>query len=121
MKTINRYMELRNLVLIEPETQEFVQLSYLCDIDSQLTESELLDNYGGIRNVGIASDKSFFKIGLYLVSLYYERNGATMREKENPMDGFVLVSGNIYKPNQLGMETLYKMKRNNKKKNRQAA
>ena len=27
---ISKYLEMRNLVLIEPETDEFVQVTYLC-------------------------------------------------------------------------------------------
>lgn len=52
---ISKYLEMRNLVLIEPETKEFVQVTYLCDMDSHITESELLNKLGGLKNVGNAN------------------------------------------------------------------
>ena len=49
---ISKYLEMRNLVLIEPETDEFVQVTYLCDMDSHMSESEILNRLGGLRDVG---------------------------------------------------------------------
>ena len=51
---ISKYLEMRNLVLIEPETDEFVQVTYLCDMDSHMSESEILNRLGGLRDVGNA-------------------------------------------------------------------
>lgn len=109
----SRYLELRNLVLIEPETSEFVQVTYLCDLDSRIDENDLLDNYGNLRNVGMATDKSFMALGLYPLSIFYERDGAIIRARENPIEGFELVENerNVYKPNtQSGVKLLCRMK-----------
>lgn len=57
---ISKYLEMRNLVLIEPETDEFVQVTYLCDMDSHMSESEILNRLGGLRDVGNANDKSLY-------------------------------------------------------------
>lgn len=96
----NKYLELRNLVLIEPETDEFVQVTYLCDLDSRIAENDLLDTYGNLKNVGMANDKSFMALGLYPLSIFYERGGNTIRARENSLDEFELVENenNVYKP-----------------------
>ena len=117
---ISKYLEMRNLVLIEPETKEFVQVTYLCDMDSHITESELLNKLGGLKNVGNANDKIFMSLGLYPVSVYYERDGKIMRARENSIDNFELTENNLYKPKQEGIALLYRMK-NLMKKNMQAA
>ena len=111
---ISKYLEMRNLVLIEPETKEFVQVTYLCDMDSHITESELLNKLGN------ANDKIFMSLGLYPVSVYYERDGKIMRSRENSIDNFELTENNLYKPKQEGIALLYRMK-NLMKKNMQAA
>mgnify|MGYP006874111446 FL=1 len=79
---MNKYLEMRSICLIEPETEEFVQVTYLCDLDSNMYEDEILDTCGGLRNVGMANDKEFMALGLYPVSLYYEKEGKTMRARE---------------------------------------
>ena len=66
---ISKYLEMRNLVLIEPETKEFVQVTYLCDMDSHITESELLNKLGGLKNVGNANDKILCLL-VYIQYLY---------------------------------------------------
>lgn len=116
---ISKYLEMRNLVLIEPETDEFVQVTYLCDMDSHMSESEILNRLGGLRDVGNANDKVFMSLGLYPVSIYYERDGRVMRSRENSMTDFEAVEDNVYKPKQWAMSLLYRMK--NLQKNMQAA
>ena len=116
---ISKYLELRNLVLIEPETDEFVQVTYLCDMDSHMSESEILNRLGGLRDVGNANDKVFMSLGLYPVSIYYERDGRVMRSRENSMTDFEAVEDNVYRPKQEAMSLLYRMK--NLQKNMQAA
>ena len=110
---------MRNLVLIEPETNEFVQVTYLCDMDSHMSESEILNRLGGLRDVGNANDKVFMSLGLYQVSIYYERDGRVMRSRENSMTDFEAVEDNVYRPKQGAMSLLYRMK--NLQKNMQAA
>ena len=117
--TISKYLEMRNLVLIEPETDEFVQVTYLCDMDSHMSESEILNRLGGLRDVGNANDKVFMSLGLYPVSIYYERDGRVMRSRENSMTDFEAVEDNVYRPKQEAMSLLYRMK--NLQKNMQAA
>ena len=116
---ISKYLEMRNLVLIEPETAEFVQVTYLCDMDSHMSESEILNRLGGLRDVGNANDKVFMSLGLYPVSIYYERDGRVMRSRENSMTDFEAVEDNVYKPKQEAMSLLYRIK--NLQKNLQAA
>ena len=116
---ISKYLEMRNLVLIEPETNEFVQVTYLCDMDSHMSESEILNRLGGLRDVGNANDKVFMSLGLYPVSIYYERDGRVMRSRENSMTDFGAVEDNVYRPKQGAMSLLYRMK--NLQKNMQAA
>lgn len=116
---ISKYLEMRNLVLIEPETDEFVQVTYLCDMDSHMSESEILNRLGGLRDVGNANDKVFMSLGLYPVSIYYERDGRVMRSRENSMTDFEAVEDNVYKPKQEAMSLLYRIK--NLQKNMQAA
>ena len=116
---ISKYLEMRNLVLIEPETDEFVQVTYLCDMDSHMSESEILNRLGGLRDVGNANDKDFMSLGLYPVSIYYERDGRVMRSRENSMTDFEAVEDNVYRPKQEAMSLLYRMK--NLQKNMQAA
>ncbi|MFR0898122.1 MAG: hypothetical protein ACLSG4_01415 [Anaerobutyricum sp.] len=116
---ISKYLEMRNLVLIEPETDEFVQVTYLCDMDSHMSESEILNRLGGLRDVGNANDKVFMSLGLYPVSIYYERDGRVMRSRENSMTDFEAVEDNVYRPKQEAMSLLYRMK--NLQKNMQAA
>lgn len=116
---ISKYLEMRNLVLIEPETDEFVQVTYLCDMDSHMSESEILNRLGGLRDVGNANDKVFMSLGLYPVSIYYERDGRVMRSRENSMTDFEAVEDNVYRPKQEAMSLLYRMK--NLQKNVQAA
>ena len=116
---ISKYLEMRNLVLIEPETNEFVQVTYLCDMDSHMSESEILNRLGGLRDVGNANDKVFMSLGLYPVSVYYERDGSVMRSRENSMTDFEAVEDNVYRPKQGAMSLLYRMK--NLQKNMQAA
>ena len=107
---ISKYLEMRNLVLIEPETDEFVQVTYLCDMDSHMSESEILNRLGGLRDVGNANDKVFMSLGLYPVSIYYERDGRVMRSRENSMTDFEAVEDNVYKPKQEAMSLLYRIK-----------
>ena len=116
---ISKYLEMRNLVLIEPETDEFVQVTYLCDMDSHMSESEILNRLGGLRDVGNANDKVFMSLGLYPVSIYYERDGRVMRSRENSMTDFEAVEDNVYRPKHGAMSLLYRMK--NLQKNMQAA
>lgn len=116
---ISKYLEMRNLVLIEPETNEFVQVTYLCDMDSHMSESEILNRLGGLRDVGNANDKVFMSLGLYPVSIYYERDGRVMRSRENSMTDFEAAEDNVYRPKQGAMSLLYRMK--NLQKNMQAA
>lgn len=116
---ISKYLEMRNLVLIEPETDEFVQVTYLCDMDSHMSESEILNRLGGLRDVGNANDKVFMSLGLYPVSIYYERDGRVMRSRENSMTDFEAVEDNVYRPKQEAMSLLYRIK--NLQKNMQAA
>lgn len=116
---ISKYLEMRNLVLIEPETDEFVQVTYLCDMDSHMSESEILNRLGGLWDVGNANDKVFMSLGLYPVSIYYERDGRVMRSRENSMTDFEAVEDNVYKPKQEAMSLLYRIK--NLQKNMQAA
>ena len=116
---ISKYLEMRNLVLIEPETDEFVQVTYLCDMDSHMSESEILNRLGGLRDVGNANDKVFMSLGLYPVSIYYERDGRVMRSREKSMTDFEAVEDNVYKPKQEAMSLLYRIK--NLQKNMQAA
>lgn len=116
---ISKYLEMRNLVLIEPETDEFVQVTCLCDMDSHMSESEILNRLGGLRDVGNANDKVFMSLGLYPVSIYYERDGRVMRSRENSMTDFEAVEDNVYRPKQEAMSLLYRMK--NLQKNMQAA
>lgn len=117
---MNKYLEMRSICLIEPETEEFVQVTYLCDLDSNMYEDEILDTCGGLRNVGMANDKEFMALGLYPVSLYYEKEGKTMRARENSMSEFDLVEDNIYRPNTDGINLLCRIK-HLKKKRQQAA
>ena len=105
------YMELRNICLIEPETDELVQVSYLCNLDSTISENTFLDTYGCIRNIGMANDKTFMQLGIYPVAVYYERDGKTVRARENSMDDFEYISDNIYKPNQNGLNMLCRLQR----------
>ena len=112
---ISKYLEMRNLVLIEPETDEFVQVTYLCDMDSHMSESEILNRLGGLRDVGNANDKVFMSLGLYPVSIYYERDGRVMRSRENSMTDFEAVEDNVYRPKQGAMSLLYRMKNLQKK------
>ena len=107
---ISKYLEMRNLVLIEPETDEFVQVTYLCDMDSHMSESEILNRLGGLRDVGNANDKVFMSLGLYPVSIYYERDGRVMRSRENSMTDFEAVEDNVYRPKQGAMSLLSRMK-----------
>lgn len=109
--------ELRNICLIDPDTDEFVQLTYFCEMDSSLTESDLLEKYKTIKGVGLAKDSSIMKLGVYPIYLCYSKNGAIKREKENDMSDFVKVEGNVYKPNKDMMGLLARMKKNNKKRN----
>ena len=85
--------------MIEPENDELVQVSYLCDMDSQIWEDELLNECGDIRSVGI-----------YPVSINYEKDGTTVRARENSMLEFDWVEDNIYKPNKNGINLLCRMK-----------
>lgn len=117
---ISKYLEMRNLVLIEPETDEFVQVTYLCDMDSHMSESEILNKLGGLRDVGNANDKIFMALGLYPISIYYERDGKVMRSRENSIDDFEIVEDNVYKPKQEAMPLLYRIK-NLQKRSMQAA
>lgn len=105
------YLELRNICITEPETDELVQVSYLCDIDAAISENTFFDTYGCIKNIGMANDKTFMQLGIYPVAVYYERNGKTVRARENSMDDFEYVSNNIYKPNQNGLNMLYRLQR----------
>ena len=116
---ISKYLEMRTLVLIEPETNEFLQVTYLSDMDSHMSESEILNRLGGLRDVGNANDKVFMSLGLYPVSIYYERDGRVMRSRENSMTDFEAVEDNVYRPKQGAMSLLYRMK--NLQKNMQAA
>ena len=111
---ISKYLEMRNLVLIEPETDEFVQVTYLCDMDSHMSESEILNRLGGLRDVGNANDKVFMSLGLYPVSIYYERDGRVMRSRENSMTDFEAVEDNVYRPKQ-GSMCVFCCKKKNKK------
>lgn len=113
---MNKYLEMRSVCLIEPETDEFVQVTYLCNLDSCIGENEILNECGGLRNVGMANDKEFMALGLYPVSLYYEKEGRTMRARENSMSEFDLVEDNIYKPNTEGINLLCRIKHLKRKK-----
>lgn len=92
--------------MIEPENDELVQVSYLCDMDSQIWEDELLNECGDIRSVGMANDKVFMSLGIYPVSINYEKDGTTVRARENSMLEFDWVEDNIYKPNKNGINLL---------------
>ena len=105
-----KYLELRNICMIEPENDELVQVSYLCDMDSQIWEDELLNECGDIRSVGMANDKVFMSLGIYPVSINYEKDGTTVRARENSMLEFDWVEDNIYKPNKNGINLLCRMK-----------
>ena len=74
---MNKYLEMRSICLIEPETEEFVQVTYLCDLDSNMYEDEILDTCGGLRNVGMANDKEFM-LSAFIQYLY------TMKRKGRP-------------------------------------
>lgn len=97
------------MCMFEPDTDEFVQVTYLCGMDSHISENELLDCLGGIKNVGLAQDKEFMELGLFPLSVIYERNGVVKREKENPMDGFQKVSDNVYMPIGNGVNIVCRM------------
>ena len=84
-----------------------------------MSESEILNRLGGLRDVGNANDKVFMSLGLYPVSIYYERDGRVMRSRENSMTDFEAVEDNVYRPKQEAMSLLYRMK--NLQKNMQAA
>ena len=101
-----KYLELRNICLIEPENDELVQVSYLCDMDSQVWEDELLDGCGDIRSVGMANDRVFMKLGIYPISINYEKNGTVVRARENSMTEFDWVD----KPNKNGINLICRMK-----------
>lgn len=111
MGIINRYLELRSICLFEPETEEFVQLTYLCDIDFEISTNQLLDSYGSLRSIGIAKDKSFMQLGVFPVAIRYERQGHLKRAHDNFIDDiFEHVSKNIYRPNKNGISLLCRMK-----------
>ena len=105
-----KYLELRNICMIEPENDELVQVSYLCDMDSQIWEDELINECGDIRSVGMTNDKVFMSLGIYPVSINYEKDGTTVRARENSMLEFDWVENNIYKPNKNGINLLCRMK-----------
>ena len=86
---------------------------------SHMSESEILNRLGGLRDVGNANDKVFMSLGLYPVSIYYERDGRVMRSRENSMTDFEAVEDNVYKTKQGAMSLLSWM--NNLQKNMQAA
>ena len=116
-KCANIYMELRKIVLVEPADKEFVQLSYLCKTNSDISDEALMQVCGGtLKGLGTATDRMLGKLGIYPVSIYYERNGVTIREKENDTDGFKQTEDNRYLVDQTGMEKLKKLR-----KRRQAA
>ena len=136
---MNKYLEMRSICLIEPETEEFVQVTYLCDLDSNMYEDEILDTCGGLRNVGMANlttvkqsekqiatqkIKSTFgssnMVAIIVPAGDYEKEGKTMRARENSMSEFELVEDNIYRPNTDGINLLCRIK-HLKKKRQQAA
>ena len=73
---MNKYLEMRSICLIEPETEEFVQVTYLCDLDSNMYEDEILNTCGGLRNVGMATRNSW--LSAFIQYLY------TMKRKGRP-------------------------------------
>lgn len=96
----DKYLELRNICLIEPETDEFLQMTYLCKVDASFSEKDFLEVYKDLRGISLAKDTSFMrKLGIYPVSLLYEKKGHVMRAKENDMSEFDFVEGNLYKTN----------------------
>lgn len=109
------YMELRNIVLVEPESKEFVHLSYLGRVNENMTEARLLNACGGtLKGLGMSKVSMLLKIGIYPAYIYYERDGRVVRECENAMDGFDLVEDNIYQVNKNGMKTFTQMQRRKK-------
>lgn len=88
--------QMRNLVLMEPETGEIVQIAYLCDAD--LSE-QVFDKYS-LRELGTANNQMFFQLGIYPVSIYYEKAGKVIRTRENTFEKeFDCISDNTYRVN----------------------
>lgn len=97
-----KLLEARTVCLFEPEEDEFVQVDYLCGMDAELSEDDIISLCGGtIKDVGFANDKKFMQIGMYPIYLIYERGGSLIREKQNPINGiFKKNEGgfNVYEP-----------------------
>lgn len=87
--------EMRNICLYEPNTEEMVQLVYLTNIDDKILEGDLLQYFGNMEMVGFAKNNDFLTLGVFPISLHYEKNGKTLREREN-VYGFQKKGGNIY-------------------------
>ncbi len=104
--TTMRCLELRNLCISEAD--ELVQIEYLCELDSSISEEAIIDSCGQLKNLGMANDKKFMKMGMYPLSVYYEKNGKVKRNRINPLDEFDLLEGNIYSFNQRGANLLRK-------------
>ena len=68
--------QMRNLVLMEPETGEVVQIAYLCDAD--LSE-QVFDKYS-LRELGTANNQMFFQLGIYPVCPVSCRKSLSSRE-----------------------------------------
>lgn len=106
-------MELRSLCIVDPVTDEVLQLSFLCHLDTALyeaiNEDVLLARFGTIKKIGCAKDKSFIKLGIYPVSIAYEKHNKIVRQKENSLSDFEQIDKNIYKPSSRVMYIIKKM------------
>lgn len=96
-KNEQKLLELRNICFAEGD--DFVQMSYLCGVDS--TEDigrRLLEKFGSLHEMGMASMGKFLNLGIYPASICYERGCETLRNMENDLEeDFECVHGNIYR------------------------
>lgn len=103
-----KLLELRSLCFSEGE--EFLQMSYLCGVDSSADVGEILtEKLGSLRNISAASMGKFMNLGIFPASIVYERGGEVLRSMENPLDGFQKVYGNIYRPTNDGVSIAHRL------------
>lgn len=121
MNLKGKLMQMRNICIVEPKTNEFFQMSYLCDEECGGEVEEALERkYKSLHQMASERDKEFMKLGIYPVSLHYERNGR-VRARENSMSGFRLECENRYRLEEKGISILKKMKCLQKQVQEQAA
>lgn len=117
-------LELRSICLFDYDTQEFVQIDYICGLDEELSETEIINHCGGtIKSVGLANDKDFMKLGMFPISIIYEREGSVKRAKQNSMDGFIKsdTDNGVYIPVNEGISLMCRMQHLNYLQRKKAA